>query len=43
MIKDSVSKYDDDSILPKIRYILLHCSYELIGKKRFLLTWKINA
>ena len=35
MIKDSVGKYDDDSILPKIRDILLHCGYELIGKNFF--------
>ena len=35
MIKDSGSKYDDDSILPKIRDILLHWGYELIGKNFF--------
>ena len=29
MIKNSGSKYDDYSILPKIRQILLHWSYEL--------------
>ena len=29
MIKDADSKYDDYSILPKIRQILLHWGYEL--------------
>ena len=29
MIKDAGSKYDDYSILPKIRQILLHWGYEL--------------
>ena len=29
MIKDAGSKFDDYSVSPKIRQILLHCSYEL--------------
>ena len=32
MIKDTVSKYDDYSISPKIRQILLHWVYELTEK-----------
>ena len=32
MIKNSGSKYDDYSILPKIRKILLHWGYELTEK-----------
>ena len=32
MIKNSGSKYDDYSILPKIRQILLHWGYELTKK-----------
>ena len=36
MIKDAQSKYDDYSILPKIRQILLHWVYELT-EKDFLL------
>ena len=32
MIKNSGSKYDDYSISPKIRQILLHCGYELTEK-----------
>ena len=32
MIKNSGSKYDDYSILPKITQILLHWEYELIKK-----------
>ena len=35
MIKDSGGKFDDYSILPKIRQILLHWDYEL--KKEDLL------
>ena len=35
MIKDAGSKYDDYSILPKIRQILLHLDYELTGKDFF--------
>ena len=37
MIKNSGSKYDDYSILPKIRQILLHWGYEL-AKKDFELS-----
>ena len=36
MIKDADSKYDDYSILPKIRQILLHWGYELTEKKFFI-------
>ena len=32
MIKDVVSKYDDYSISPKTRQILLHWGYELTEK-----------
>ena len=32
MIKNSGSKYDDYSISPKIRQILLHWDYELTEK-----------
>ena len=32
MIKDAGSKFDDYSILPKIRQILLHWGYELTEK-----------
>ena len=39
MIKDVGSKFDDYSISPKIRQILLHWGYELI----FLLTQQINV
>ena len=41
MIADAGSKFDDYSISPKIRQILLHWGYEL--KKIFLLTWQINV
>ena len=37
MIRDAGSKFDDYSISPKIRQILLHWGYELTGKY-FLLT-----
>ena len=37
MIKDAGSKFDDYSILPKIRQILLHWGYELT-EKHFSLT-----
>ena len=37
MIKDFGGKFDDYSILPKIRQTLLHWSYELT-EKDFLLT-----
>ena len=36
MIKDTDSKYDDYSISPKIRQILLHWRYELTGKDFFI-------
>ena len=35
LIKDSGSKFDDYSILPKIRQILLYWGYELTGKEFF--------
>ena len=37
MIKNSGSKYDDYSISPKIRQILLHWGYEL-KEKEFLMS-----
>ena len=37
MIRDTGSKYDDYSILPKIRQILLHWGYELTKKDFFLM------
>ena len=42
MIKDARSKYDDYSISPEIRQILMHWGYELT-EKYFLLTWQINV
>ena len=36
MIKDAGSKFDDYSISPKIRQILLHCGYELAEKGFFI-------
>ena len=36
MIKEADSKFDDYSISPKIRQILLHWSYELTEKKIFI-------
>ena len=35
IIKDAVSKFDDYSISPKIRQILLHWCYELTEKVFF--------
>ena len=35
MIKDAGSKFDDYSISPKIRQILLHWGYELTEKEFF--------
>ena len=35
MIRNAGSKYDDDSILPKIRQILLQWGYELTKKASF--------
>ena len=34
MIKDAASKFDDYSISPKVRKILLHWGYELTEKKK---------
>ena len=42
MIKDAGSKFDDYSISPKIRQILLHWGYELI-EKDFLMSCQINV
>ena len=36
MIKDAGSKFDDYSVSPKIRQILLHWSYELTEKGFFI-------
>ena len=36
MIRDAGSKFDDYSISPKIRQILLHWNYELIEKDFFI-------
>ena len=36
MIKDAGSKFDDYSISPKIRQILLHRGYELTDKDFFI-------
>ena len=36
MIKDTGSKFDDYSTLPKSRQILLHWGYELTEKNLFL-------
>ena len=36
MIKDAGSKFDDYSILPQIRQILLHWGYELAEKGFFI-------
>ena len=42
MIKESGSKFDDYSISPTIRQILMHWGYELT-EKIFLLTQQINV
>ena len=42
IIKDTGSKFDNNSISPKIRQILLHWGYELT-KKVFFLTQRINV
>ena len=42
MIKEAGSKFDDHSISPKIRQILLHWGYEL-AEKDFSLTQQINV
>ena len=36
MIKDAGSKYDDYSVSPKIRHILLHWGFELTEKDFFI-------
>ena len=36
MIKDAGNKFDDYSILSKIRQILLYCGYELTEKDFFI-------
>ena len=36
MIKDADSKFDDYSISPKIRQVLLHWGYELTAKDFFI-------
>ena len=41
MIENANSKFDDYSISPKIRQILLHWGYELT-EKDFLMSWQIN-
>ena len=38
MIKDAGGNFDDPSISPKIRQILLHWGYELTDKE-FLINW----
>ena len=41
MIRDAGSKFDDYSVSPKIRQILLHLGSEL-KEKDFLMSWQIN-
>ena len=41
MIKNSGSKFDDYSVSPKIRQILLHWGYELT-EKDFLMNFQID-
>ena len=41
IIRDAGSKFDDYSISPKIRQILLHWDSELT-EKDFLMIWQIN-
>ena len=41
MIRNTNSKFDDYSISPKIRQILLYWGYELT-EKDFLMSWQIN-
>ena len=41
MIRDAGSKFDDYSILPKIRQIFLHWGYEL-KETGVLMSWQIN-
>ena len=42
MIKDAGGKFDEYSVLPKMRQILLHWDYELTEKYFLLLTQQIN-
>ena len=42
-IRDAGSKFDNYSVSPKIRQILLHWGYELAEKDFFLLTQQINV
>ena len=39
MIRDAGSKFDDYSISPNIRQILLYLGYELTEKDFFLMIW----
>ena len=41
MIKNANSKFDDYSIFPEIRPILLHWGYQLT-KKDFFISWCFN-
>ena len=41
MIRDAGSKFDDYTVSPKIRQILLHLGSELT-EKDFLMSWQIN-
>ena len=43
MIKDAGVKFDEYSVLPKMRQILLHWNYELTEKYFLLLTQQINV
>ena len=43
MIKDAGRKFDEYSILPKIRQMLLHWGYDLTEKDCFILIWQINV
>ena len=36
MIKDDGGKFDNNSISPKVRQMLLHWGYELTGKDFFI-------
>ena len=40
MIKDVNGRFDDYSISPKIRQILLHCGYELVENDLFFCSYK---
>ena len=45
MIRNANSKFDDYSISPKIRQILLHWGYELTERdfNEILMSWQINV